>query len=470
MPQPACRDWTRTGSCRFGNRCRFSHAGPPGGSGGSGGSNRYGGKQDQPMGYAGGQGKGGSSYGGRQGTSARAVKQMIESDMNEEMPMWPLTCYGYEREGPNIINTDFSFEEIRAWQYGVAVQVGQPPCAIPEVTKEFQEQVSKKQNLMHRLKTLPLKVLQNLIDNNAVLDESNIQSQPAPKGSHRNNSMQFDKYGVGHPVGQGHRGSAFPPNGSGGGMGQGTGYSGGMQSPGGTGPMFEQQQQYIGGPMGMQQPNTGNVAGPGVAASQFPQGTGGFQQPSQFLQQGANHAGQGPFAASSTGPFQQVSAQVPGFQSPSPVGQGMTPPAPGGSMGQSGAMSVPGQMAAVQPAGGATGFPMNGPYQGFDPSNALQPGATPATAAPGMIPGGNGQVHGGQNGFGGPMGQPTVNTTQAGAGMGFQQQGFPAIAQQGPSQGAHVASGADSNAQMWHQQNFESGQIPDTPPGELFCK
>lgn len=422
------------------------------------------------MGYAGGHGKGGSSYGGRQGTSARAVKQVIESDMKEEMPMWPLTCYGYEREGPNIIDTDVSFEEVRAWQYGFAVQAGQPPCAIPEVIREFQEFVSKKQTLMHRLKTLPLKVLQNLIDNNAVLDESNIHNQPATKGSHRNNSMQFDKYGVGHPIDQSQRGSAFPPNRSSGGMGQGAGYSGGMQSPGGTGPMFEQQQQYIGGPMGMQQPNAGNVSGPAAATSPFPQGTGGFQQPSQFLQQGATHAEQGPFAASSTGPFQQANAQVPGFQSPSPMGQSMAPPATGVNMGQVSAMSVPGQMAATQPAGGATGFPPGGTYQGFDPSHALQPGSTPAPATPGMVSGGNVQVHGGQNGFGGPMGQPTVNTTQVGAGIGFQQQGFPAIVQQGPSQGAQLASGTDSNAQMWHQQNFESGQIPDTPPGELFCK
>lgn len=479
MPQPACRDWTRTGSCRFGNRCRFSHAGPPGsagGSGGSGSSNRYAGKQDQPMGYSGGPSKGGSSYGGRQGMSARSVKQVIESDMNEEMPMWPLTCYAHEREGPNIINGDISFEEVRAWQYGVAIQVGQPPCTIPQLIQEFQDSVSKKQSLMHRLKTLPLKVLQNLIDNKSVLDESNIHTQPSTKGGpHKNNSMQFDRHGVGHPVGGSHHGSPFPPNGPSGGMGQDAGFPSGMQaqaiqSPVGTGTMFNQHPQYMGGAVGMQQQNTSSVAGPAIPATQFPSATGGFQQPSQFAHQSANQAGQGPFAAPSAGAFQQASPHVQGFQPQNPMAQGIAPSSIGASMVQGSAMASPGQMSAFQSAPGATGFPSGGTFQSFDHSGGLPSGGTPAPGGPGMNPGMNGQAQGAQNGFGGPTGQPPMDASQVGAGMGFQQQGFSSLAPQGPSQGTHLASGTDSNAQMWQQQGFESGQVPDTPPGELFCK
>ncbi len=55
----------------------------------------------------------------RGGKAAEAPKdswQVVSEDLTKEVPLWRLSCYGHQRDGPNDLTGDVSFEEAR-WKH-----------------------------------------------------------------------------------------------------------------------------------------------------------------------------------------------------------------------------------------------------------------------------------------------------------------------------------------------------------------
>lgn len=61
--------------------------------------------------------------------------------MDTEQPRWPYTCYAHERNGPNDVEGDLSFEEVR-WAQLQALVAGTPATLL---ASQFQQAVSQRQ-------------------------------------------------------------------------------------------------------------------------------------------------------------------------------------------------------------------------------------------------------------------------------------------------------------------------------------
>lgn len=56
-------------------------------------------------------------------------RQVVRNDLQTEQPKWPFTCYAHERDGPNDLDGDVSFEEVR-WANQQAVVQGANPATL----------------------------------------------------------------------------------------------------------------------------------------------------------------------------------------------------------------------------------------------------------------------------------------------------------------------------------------------------
>lgn len=66
--------------------------------------------------------------GGRNGSQAKPNwKDTMRADGMGERPAWRLTCYGHERDGPNDLEGDVSFEELRWNQLQVCCHPSHSP-------------------------------------------------------------------------------------------------------------------------------------------------------------------------------------------------------------------------------------------------------------------------------------------------------------------------------------------------------
>lgn len=52
------------------------------------------------------------------------LKEVLRSDLKLERPLWVLSCYGHDRNGPNDLTGDVSPEEARGGKRGVGDLVG----------------------------------------------------------------------------------------------------------------------------------------------------------------------------------------------------------------------------------------------------------------------------------------------------------------------------------------------------------
>ncbi|KAK9815931.1 hypothetical protein WJX72_012127 [[Myrmecia] bisecta] len=94
------------------------------------------------------QGRGQQSQGGRRqenrqggrGEPAADWRTLVRHDWQNERPMWPLTCYGHQRDQPNDIEGETSPEEVR-WAQMEAARSGQ---SVQQLQGEFQAAVQAK--------------------------------------------------------------------------------------------------------------------------------------------------------------------------------------------------------------------------------------------------------------------------------------------------------------------------------------
>jgi hypothetical protein len=65
----------------------------------------------------------------------------MRHDAQTEQPNWPFTCYAHNRDGPNDLEGDVSFEELR-WAQQQAVADGANPATL---TAPFSEAIHHRQ-------------------------------------------------------------------------------------------------------------------------------------------------------------------------------------------------------------------------------------------------------------------------------------------------------------------------------------
>ncbi len=123
---------------------RGGGGGGRGGGSGSGGGGRFAalagsGPPQQQWGGDGKRGSGGGGGGPREPLDYRAT---VVADLQQERPLWVLSAYAIEREGPNLLTGDVSPEEAR-WRAVDDVTAGR--CAFGAAAAQHQEGVRAKE-------------------------------------------------------------------------------------------------------------------------------------------------------------------------------------------------------------------------------------------------------------------------------------------------------------------------------------
>eukprot|EP00884_Botryococcus_braunii_P018457 jgi/Botrbrau1/5295/Bobra.0391s0016.3 len=87
----------------------------------------------------------------QQGDRRQDWRLVVKDDMTNEQPMWPYTCYAHERNGPNDILGDVSFEEVR-WAEQQALASGTNASIL---VSQFQRAVAERQQQFQKMLKSP---------------------------------------------------------------------------------------------------------------------------------------------------------------------------------------------------------------------------------------------------------------------------------------------------------------------------
>lgn len=233
--------------------------------------------------------------------------------------------------------------------------------------------------------------------------------------------------------------------------------------------MYSQQSQFHGGMAGTPQQSFGGSGTVTAPTSQFPTGATGFQQPLQFPSHPIPQAVHSPLGAAS-GAFPQTFQPFQGFGGSSQFAQGNVEMNTNSSAGQANPIPQAGPGLGFPQPGGPSGFPATSGGGSFVHTPPIpQQGAVQAVGQ-GTLPNMGNQFQTLPGGFGGHPAQQPHAGANAGNGAQYQQQGFLSNTLQGAPQSVQGVGGQNSNEQAWQKDKFESGNVPDGPPGSLYCK
>mmetsp|Transcript_20754 Transcript_20754/g.62516 ORF Transcript_20754/g.62516 Transcript_20754/m.62516 type:complete len:498 (-) Transcript_20754:2103-3596(-) len=383
------------------------------------------------------QQQGGHGGGGRGGAPAASWKEVVRSDHGHERPLWPLTCYGHDREGPNDFTGDVCFEELR-WQQLQMARSGAQGAQLDQLWRSGTAATEQKWQALLRaqrppsLGGPPLQAATSSPFVGGAASASPFQQQPTAFQQ----SGPFQQQPGSVPQQQPGPSQQTQSSGTGGVFGR---------LGGGTAALAAQPQPSA-SPFRSQQP-----------AQTFASAFGAASQPTA--------AGQVPFGPQTAGGFGGGSAGPVGPQAPSPFGaafgSGATAGLFGGGFGSASAAS------SAQPGGGASVGGGRGTVFGTGFRAAAGGGGGSAFGAGGS---------GGSSGFGSVFGTaPSGGGAQTSPQVDVFGAGAPASsAAQQPSAdaatcGAAAGAGASDNLSVWTSPQFQKGDIPETPPPPSVC-
>ena len=389
-------------------------------------------------------------------------REVARADLQDERPIWVLTCYGHERGGPNdLAGGDISPEEVR-WANMQAAAAGVPApqlaanFAAVEAARvqQFGQLVREARPPTRGGTAMPPPPL------SIIGLEPAAAAQPAAAGFGQHAAPAAAARGFGQPAAAGF---GQPAAAVAGGFGQ-PAIAGGFGQPAAAGGFGQPA-----APIAFGQAAQPAAAGFGqTAAAGFGQPAAvGFGQPvaSPGFGQAAAAApvfGQQPAAPSAAaGGFGQ--APSAGMQPAAAAGGFGQPAAPGGFGGAFGAVG------AAKPVFGhhkpsSTGFGSTPFGQAAAGGGTLE--STPFGQAAAQPAAASSAFGGGGGGFGSaappPFGQPTAAAAAAPFGVPS-----PAAAQQ-PT--AALGAAGDAEAAAWQAASFERGRIPETAPPPVACR